>query len=231
MGLRQNRMFAGLVLVLGRFCTAWAQEQPVILGVLEDTPGRYYGDPNYRSVRIVFRKEGPDWKAFPSDCLGQACAVQYPPAMTWTIGFDGRNVGRITTSNAGGSHFYSDIGQQKIASLEPIPTTGKPSQEFAGFLNGPVYRPLIANSKPYFRDPEHWKSTQLSNEIVGLLRKAFRLKFPKVSNCENDGQSVEKPWLYKDEDIKIPKAYSSNASWSHLSDTGNQVSGQSDVAG
>jgi hypothetical protein len=191
MCLRQSWMFAYLVLALGCFRIAWAQEQPIILGVLEDTPGLYYGDPHYRSVRVVFRKEGPDWKAFPSDCLGRECAAQYPSSMTWTIAFDGRNIGRVTTSNADGFHFYSDVGQQKITSTEPVPTTGKPSQEFAGFLNGPVYRPIMANSKPYFRDPEQWKPAQLSPTVVALLRKTFRQKFPHVSNCENAEESVD----------------------------------------
>jgi hypothetical protein len=183
------------------------------LGVLEDTPGHYSGDPHYRSVRVVFRREAQDWKAFPSNCLGPECAVQYPPAMDWTIAFDGRRVGRIDTSNTDGFDFYSDVGQQKVAGAEPVPTVGKQSQEFAGSLNGPVYRPLIANSKPYFRDPEQWKTAELSSEVVELLRKQFRLKFPKVSNCENPEENIEKPRLYKDENIRITKAYSSNMHW------------------
>jgi hypothetical protein len=66
-------------------CFVYAQEQPIILGVLEDTPGHYVGDPHYRSVRVVFRKEGGDWKAFPDNCRDQKClssvTAEYPSAV------------------------------------------------------------------------------------------------------------------------------------------------------
>jgi hypothetical protein len=211
-------VLANLVLALGCCGITYAQEQPLILGVLEDTPGHYYGKPNYRSVRVVFRKEGEDWKAFPSDCRDQKClssvAAQFPSRVKWTIAFDGRNIGQVTTRNPDGFDFYSDVGQQRIASREPVPTIGEPSQEFAGFQNGTVYRPLLANSRPYFRDPEQWKPVQLPPEIAGLLRKQFRQMFPKVSNCANPEENVEKSWLYQDTDIKVIKAYSSKENWS-----------------
>jgi len=188
------------------------------LGVLEDTPGHYSGDPNYRSVRVVFFKDGDNWKAFPNDCGDQKClysvAAQFPEAVKWTIAFDGRNIGQVTTSNPDHFEFYGDIGQQKIRSTESIPTISKPSQKFAGFLGGSVSRPLVAISKPYFRDPEQWKPAQLASEMVKVLRSEFRKKFPKVSNCDNPEANNEKPWPYQDDNIKIIKAYSSSANWS-----------------
>jgi hypothetical protein len=216
MCLRQSWMFACLLLALGCLRAAWAQEQPVVLGVLEDTPGHYYGDPHYRSVRVVFRKEGGDWRAFPHDCRDQKClssvTAQFPSEMNWTITFDGRNIGQVTI-NPERFDFYGDVGQQKITGAESIPTVGKPAQEFAGFLGKDVYRPLVANSRPFFSDPEQWKPAHLSSEVVRLLRKQFRQKFPHVSNCENDKENLDKPWFYQDSDIKIMKAYSSKENW------------------
>jgi len=210
-------MFACLVLALGCFRSARAQEQPVVLGVLEDTPGHYYGEPHYRSVRVVFRKEDGDWRAFPHDCHDQKClssvTAQFPSAMNWTIAFDGRNIGQVRTTNPERFDFYGDVGQQKLTGTESIPTVGKPAQEFAGFRDGLVYRPLIANSKAYFSDPEQWKPVQLSPPVVALLRRQFRQQFPKVSNCENAEENVDKPWLYQDNDIKIMKTYSSKENW------------------
>jgi hypothetical protein len=218
MSLRQNWMFACLVFALGCSSAAWAQEQPVILGILEDTPGHYSGDPHYRSVRVVFRKESGEWRAFPHDCSDQKClgsvTAQFPPVMNWTIAFDGRNIGRIRTTNPKRFDFYSDVGQQKVTGTESIPTIGKASLDFAGFLNGPVYRPLIAISKPHFSDPEEWKPAQLSPEVVSLLREQFRQKFPKVMNCANPEENVAKPWLYPDNAVKVIKAYSSRERWS-----------------
>jgi hypothetical protein len=53
-----------LGLSIASICLANAQEEKIILGVLEDTPGHYSGDPNYRSVRVVFYKDDAAWKAF-----------------------------------------------------------------------------------------------------------------------------------------------------------------------
>ena len=218
MCLRQNWMFACLVLALGCLHTAGAEERPVVLGVLEDTSGHYDGDPHYRSVRVVFRKEGGDWRAFPHDCRDQKClssvTAQFPSAMNWTLAFDGRSIGQVRTTKPERFDFYGDVGQQKITGTESIPTIGKASQDFSGFQNGPVYRPLIAISKPHFSDPEQWKPAQLTPEVISLLRKQFRQKFPKVTNCANPEENVAKQWLYPDNAVKVIKAYSSKERWS-----------------
>ena len=83
-------------------------------------------------------------------CLSSLTA-QLPSAMNWTIAFDGRNIGQVRTTNPERFDFYGDGGQQKITGTESIPTIGKDSQDFVGFLNGPVYRPLIAISKSHLR--------------------------------------------------------------------------------
>jgi hypothetical protein len=75
-------------------------------------------------------------------------------------------------------------------------------------------RPLVAVSKPNYRDLEQWKPAQFAPEMVKLLRGKFRLKFPKVQNSDNPEDTTDKPWPYKDEDVKIVKAYSSDTGWS-----------------
>jgi hypothetical protein len=72
----------------------------------------------------------------------------------------------------------------------------------------------MANSQPYFKDPDSWKPSRLSTEVTSALRSQFRKKFPKVSNCTTQDDSTAKPWLYRDTEIKIAKAYSSIQGWS-----------------
>ena len=133
--------------------------------------------------------------------------------MKWTIAFDGRNVGQLTTSKPDKFDFYSYIGQEKIRGTEPIPAIGKPSQQFSGWIGQPVLHPLMAVSRPNYRDPEQWKPAQLAPELVKLVRSEFRQKFPKVSNCDNPDANNEKPWPYQDDNIKVVKTYSSNTGW------------------
>lgn len=195
-----------------------ASEPKIILGILEEIPGHYAGQPASRGVRVVFQKNGRDWQPFPSACPDEAClktsASQFPPSATWTIAFSGRNLGQVTGTTPKEFEFYSDVGVQNITSKGPIPTVGKRSAEYGGFLGSEVFRPLIADSQPYFKDPDAWKPSHPSTEVTTSLRLQFRKKFPKVSNCTSPNDSAPKPWAYRDTDIKLAKSYSSMHNWS-----------------
>jgi hypothetical protein len=73
---------------------ASGQVQPTLVGILEDNPEHYAGNPHYRDVRVVFRREGNEWFAFPSNCPDQRClkniAAKFPAQVKWTVAFNGR---------------------------------------------------------------------------------------------------------------------------------------------
>ncbi len=170
-----------------------AEEPKIILGVLEEIPGHYVGQPASRGIRVVFQKNGREWQAF---------ASENAPAMKWTVSFSGRSLGEVTGTGA---------GLQKI--IGPVPTVGKRSAEFGGFLGVPVVRPLIADSQPFFKDPDLWKPWRASAGTAASARAEFRKKYPSVSNCASS-QDEAKPWAYRDADLKTARAYSSMRRWS-----------------
>lgn len=194
-----------------------ATVQGVVLGVLEDVPGVYAGEPDSRQVRVVFQKIGKDWKAFPSRCPDQSClktiSSQYPNEVVWTVSFDGRNLGQVKGQTPKEFNFYAHVGLQQIKDSGPIPTIGNKSREYGGFTGDSVYRPLVTNSQPYFKDPETWKPTLPNDDLVKLLRQYFRKRFPKVSNCVNSYENIGRPWPYRDKDIRIFKTYASGGAW------------------
>ncbi len=194
-----------------------AQVQPVLIGVLEDNPGHSAGEPLYRAVRAVFYKEAERWKAFPSDCSDQDCLKiitgKYPREVNWTLTFDGRQLGKVTGRTPEAWDFYSSVGQQVITSKNPPPTVGQPSREFGGWLDQAVYRPLIAVSQPNYRDPDGWKPAKLSEAATPAVRRQFRKRFPKVTNCLNGRPDEEKPWTYEDSNITVQKVYASKRNW------------------
>jgi len=174
-----------------------AEDPKIILGVLEEIPGHYVGEPASRGVRVVFQKNGREWQPFASEN-----APALTPTVTWTVAFSGRSLGQVAGTGA---------GVQKIAGR--VPTVGKRSAEFGGFLGIPVLRPLIADSQPFFKDPDLWKPSQPSAGMAASARAEFRRKFPQVSNCAS-ADNEAKPWAYRDADLKIAKAYSSVHNWS-----------------
>jgi len=196
---------------------AQATEPTTILGVLEEIPGRFGGQPDFRAVRILFQKNGREWRPFPSSCPDPVClqtvTSQFPSVVTWTIAFSGRSLGQVTGRTPKTFQGYSSIGLQEITSKGPVPTVGKRSSEYGGWIAKPVFRPLVVNSRPFFVDPDSWKPARVSDEVTEVLRREFRRKFPKVSNCTTQDNETAKPWRYPDADIKIIKAYSSKRAW------------------
>jgi hypothetical protein len=191
--------------------------QGVVLGILEDNPGWHAGDPNFRDVRVVFEKVGADWRAFKSDCRNEEClkadARNYPPETTWTIAFDGKSLGEVVGSTPDEFRWYAAVGQQKIISTTAVPTVGKPSAEFGGFVGAAVYRPLVANSQPYFKDPESWRPSNPSEDLAATIRHAFRERFPKLCRSSQGDESKLEPFPYRDGDVTVVKAYSSKLGW------------------
>jgi hypothetical protein len=205
-----------------RWCIALAllaEEPQVILGVLEELRHQDVDHQGLsRGVRAVFEKSGREWRPFPSSCADEEClktiTSQYPPTVTWAIAFSGQNLGHVTAATPKTFEFYSDIGIQTITSKGRIPTVGERSPAFGGWFRDPLLRPLIADSQPYYQDPDGWKPSHPSDRAAASLRAQFRKKFPTVTNCATPNDAEEKPWPYRDADLKIQKAYSSVHGWS-----------------
>jgi hypothetical protein len=203
-----------LALLTSLILVSSASEKNVMIGILEDVPGKYYGEENVRAIRVVFQKYGNKWRSFPSDCRNLEClntAVSaYPAETAWTIAFDGRNIGKLT-SLVRKIEFYADIGLQEIVGATSVPTIGIRSQKYATWASQSLYRPLIAVSQPNFTDPEKWDPTQVPPELMAKMRNQFRQKYQKLCRMKRD-ETVE-PFNYLDKDIALTAAYASNKGW------------------
>lgn len=90
------------------------RSQEPIIGILEDVPPRYAGQPDTREIRAVFHKEGESWTPFPADCAKQECLKtapsNFPAEVDWTVAFNGKALGRLKARTQGRFEFYADIG-------------------------------------------------------------------------------------------------------------------------
>jgi hypothetical protein len=162
-----------------------------------------------RVVMPAFEKHDGEW---------QVIKHFSPHSLTWTIAFDGKNLGQVASqaSSVEADQINSDSSRAKQALVtlpDKVPTVGKRSKEFTGvsslFGLDSVRRPLIVVSKPYYRDPDAWKRTQLSEETSRLVRDAFRKQYPHVDRCK-DEKIAEHDWKFPDSALKLPYAYASN---------------------
>jgi hypothetical protein len=215
--VRRLPFVAGLVALAGSIGSSAQVSQQVLVGILEDNPGRYEGDAHHRTVRVAFRRERGAWVAFPNNCPDPVCvetiAASFPSQVNWTISFDGKRLGQVTGRTPPSFDLYATVGQQQI--LEngaPPPTVGKPSEEFAGFLDEPVYRPLVAISTLNYRNPDGWKRSRPRDDVARALRAAFRMRYPKVENCTTADDQPQ-PWKYQDTNIDLKNVYASARGW------------------
>jgi hypothetical protein len=171
----------------------------------------------YRSVRALFSKSEDGWKVFPSECADEECLdslpQKYPASVDWTIAYHGRSLGQVSTARPMKFDLYSSVGQEGITSAGTVPSVGKPSKEFAGFLAEPVLRPLVAVSQPHFADPDGWKEATLSPALTAELRKSFRARFEQVQNCTREDAGEAVPWHYSDHEIQMSQAWRSRRGW------------------
>jgi len=90
-----------------------AHGDDVLLGILEEVPGRYVGDLQTTRVRAVFTHKKDGWAAFKSDCDVPECLTSattgYPKEVAWFVGFDGRQIGRVVARTPSDFASYSHI--------------------------------------------------------------------------------------------------------------------------
>jgi len=193
---------------------SWAGDDDVVfLGAVEDVPGVYAGEGHSTKVRVLFSHRGNHWQAFRSECDSPICladvASSFPKEIKWNIGLDGHQVGTVTARTPDQFHFYAHVGLQDIIAGK-APVVGKASEEFSGFGGEPVHRPLVAESKPNFRDPEGWKRAKITPKIVSKALNVMRLKAPGV--CK-EGKSETQPLIpfhYDKNDLEIRAHKSAN---------------------
>lgn len=215
--MRWSFFVAGAALLLGFAAPKPYGQKAVLLGVLEDVPGHYAGQSDTRAVRLAFKRVGEEWQAFPGECPDEKClktiSSEYPSAVTWAVTFQGRVLGRLSARTQNEFSFYSDVGLQDILGAGPIPAVGKRSEKYSGFLGTAVFRPLVVTSGAFSGDPDHWESVRLPPDLASSVRRAFRTRFPRVSNCKNPDENRAAPWIYHDRNVSITQSYSSVGHW------------------
>jgi hypothetical protein len=190
-------------------------DSPIFVGVLEDVqPGNLSPAMSSAHVRIAFQRQGSAWVPMKSsfdtlDALAQADRY-YPAAVIWTVVFDGKRIGTITSRSPGKLDEYGDVGTQIITTKPTnIPRINEGASNFSYTHNRARTRPLLLVSAPNFKDPDDWKPTTLSAAERTLAIKEFRKRFPSLEQCDKPEEQSVHMVPYSDEEVRFIKAYRS----------------------
>ena len=162
----QARFLPVLILGLASSCLRAAAVDPdMLVGMLEEEPSAATAAPGGAHVRVLFRHSSAGWEALAPDCELTDCLQNvsaYPKRTSWWISLDGLIVGAVVGRTPAQFDRPSDIGVQALQGKRAPPFVGKPSVQYAGLLDEPVHRPLLASSgrvKPQ-RSSAGWQRSQ-----------------------------------------------------------------------
>jgi hypothetical protein len=217
-GKRAQRVFAAALCLIGVTAPVVASaDSPIIVGVLEDVkPGNLSTAMSVPHARVAFQKTGDEWVPFRTDfntldALAESYKY-YPDTVGWTVVFDGKKIGAITSKNPGPPNSYGDVGAQTITTDRAhIPKITVGLSAFSHSDNPAQSRPLVLVSVPNYKDPDAWKPTHLSGAEQKLAIKSFRERYPSLEHCDRPEEKPIKMIPYSDGEILFLGAYRSRS--------------------
>jgi hypothetical protein len=168
-----------------------AADSAFLVGVLESMPSADTGESQRPQVRVVFRHGDTGWEALPNDCSTVECLStlpeKYPARVTWIVSLAGLTLGTVAARTPSDFGAYASVGLQGIVGKKSaVPAVGKPSIAYAGFLNEPRHRPLLAThgrQRPV-RSSAGWKEGIPDPDDLDRVWPIFRHHIPQIDNCE-----------------------------------------------
>ena len=172
------RIFIILFFLVFYSLTSFTQDN-IYLGILETKPAKW-PDENFMTeddssrkkiVRVVFRYQNNNWYSLENTLDDSSL---YPSEIDWIIAFDGKKIGEFSSRKAPLKYKDSPWSYPRdayhIIYNQNVPSIGKPSMEFSGWVGEEQPRPLVAVSEPFYSDPEKWQPyIPEKNEIIELI--------------------------------------------------------------
>jgi len=188
---------------------------PLVVGVLEQPQCK---ENEKTSARLLFVKVGSRW--LPLDDEYQTPKNLSLTKPSWTIAFDGRNLGNIKLVDPNPKAptlkdwYYGRDKLYEPARSEKLPKVINITKAFSGWCTVPMFRPVVLVSRSNYGDPEKWKPFSPGHSYLMKLFEPLKLaigKF-KVVRCKKtkDGEQAE-PWEYKPRDLVLYKCYRSKS--------------------
>lgn len=119
---------------------AFADDRPVVVGALEEAQCK---EPTTVGVRPLFRKDGDSWHALGNDVVSRSVVAL---RMSWTVAFDGRDPGAVTTVDPQTESADSWAFARDRLLLVPgpsLPRVANQAKLFGGWCAVPTARPLV----------------------------------------------------------------------------------------
>lgn len=153
----------------------------VLVGVLEHPQCKRE---NPRAVRVLFAKDASRWTS-----LAAGPPVSEAPLPTsWTVAFDGRSLGRITTNDPGWTSDYPwTYPRDRVLNLVGEgPAMPNQKELFGGWCEAPADRPLVVVSQANVTDPAGWRRRDAPSDMRKRVFPSFKARAGRQLICRGD---------------------------------------------
>jgi hypothetical protein len=162
-------------------------------------------------VRFVFGRSNEGWMSFspPKDDYCRSDIVEKQTRLLAV--YRGKIIGEVVTTGKHKPKYWSDKCLSNTATSKHLPRVGTPSIQFSGWARGPVYRPIVLATMPYYKDPYKWNKGDPPSQIFSSALKVFRTLVSYVEVWEEkDGDMKKVKLSYRDQDVLVSEAYANN---------------------
>jgi hypothetical protein len=181
--------------------------RPVVVAVLENSH-ECVGNSTTRVVRPLFGLAAGGWVALDTVAAARAFDLR---DVTWTVAFDGRNLGPVRSIDPGISSKNGwTYSRDRHLTLQPVPrapVVSNPKDGFGGWCGSNTSRPLVLVSAANFEDPDRWKpfrpTSAVRDRLTADLRKTVAMKVP----CPDHSRADSMPFDYTAANFATAKGY------------------------
>jgi hypothetical protein len=199
--------FAGWAVLGIVAATTTRAPRPLVVGTLEN-PCWHAGD---ALVRPLFTKAGGKWRAIDGRKVFDATIA---PEMSWTVAFDGTNLGTVRTIDPKQDIKY-EWAFVRDRLLMPAPGQALPKKpnrnhRFDRVCSYTPDRPLVLLTEPNVADPDGWKPIAPTAGMRDSLFAPFHSLVDSVWICPNGEDKPGRLLNYRARDLVIDAAYRNN---------------------
>lgn len=179
-------------------------DQSIVVGALEEPQCK---EPPTVAVRPMFFKEGGSWHALGNDTASRTLAKL---RMSWTVAFDGRDLGEVSTVDPEtadpNSWAYS---RDRLLSISgrSVPKVPNKAKLFGGWCAVPSARPLVVVSRPNFKDPDGWRPSELDQAVRTRLFPLFQEQAGKTAPICPGNSDSSVGYSYRAADLRVERGY------------------------
>jgi hypothetical protein len=203
-------LFIALLLGVAPSLAIHAQPSRPVVAVLEDSHD-CDGESTTRAAHPLFGLAAGGWVALNSAEAARPFDLR---DVTWTVAFDGRNLGPVRTIDPGFSTEYAwTYPRDRRLTVRPVPrapVVPRVKGSFGGWCGSATSRPLVLVSAPNFEDPDRWKPFRPTSAMRDSLFADFRKVVGKVSHCPGNSERGV-PFDYSRANVVLVKGYQDRA--------------------